>query len=798
MKPLLLLPLLALVQIVMADTGRIDEGWYDLELGSLLEVRTPPKAQVGSRHGLRSVKNTVVPVDVYIAEQLLATGEIELARALAALVPGFNYPRPSIADGTDHAPPFTLRTLQPDQVLVLVNGKRLHQGSLLHNNGTIGRGSSGTDLNSIALLAVERVEILRDGAAAQYGSDAIAGIVNIILKGYGQSHQGLYQWGRTHQRDGVARHVEMLAAIQLPDDGFANLVLSRRDRESTNRANPAAQDNGRTRQQFGDAKALDDSLVFNAELPRADNLLYAHGHYNRRKGSSAAFYRYAGDLRNLPQFYPDGFLPRIEPRIRDYSATLGIKGVLDNGANWDLSFTRGENDFHFYVHNSLNHSLGDKSPRNFDSGSTRITQDTLNFDFNQRFGKHSLTAGYELRREQYRIRAGELASYQLGPNSAVIQGSLGPIELWFPGAQGFGGFSPDNAVHARRLSQALYLDFKYVPTAGLTLGAAARGEHYSDFGSTLNGKLALHYQRVRQWQFRSSLSSGFRAPSLSQANFSSTSMVSGSQGIIQSGNFGVDHPVARALGARDLKPEKSLHFTLGTVWQPVDNLSLSADWFVTEIRDRIMATGYIEADTVPQVKDILQQYAVGSAVYFTNAVGTRTQGYDLRLDYQYELDNGHQWQLQAALQQAKTRINRINTAPGVLSVDMNALVLDRFARITLEQGQPRTSFNLWGQYRTPAWALNLGLRRHGSYASTYNDQKVRFAERWVLDPQLSFNLGARASLAVGASNLLNSRPKQWGATDDSLHGKSKPIAYSQYAPYGYNGRSWYLRLSARF
>lgn len=787
MKRLLLLPLLVLAQSVLADTGRAAEDWYDLELESLLEVRTPPKAQVGSRHGLRSVKNTVVPVDVYTAEQLLATGEIELARALAALVPGFNYPRPSIADGTDHAPPFTLRTLQPDQVLVLVNGKRLHQGSLLHNNGTIGRGSSGTDLNTIALLAVERVEILRDGAAAQYGSDAIAGIVNIILKGYGQSHQGLYQWGRTHKGDGLARHVELLAAIALPNDGFANLVLSRRDRESTNRANPSAQDNGRARQQFGDAKALDDSLAFNAELPRADNLLYAHGHYNRRKGSSGAFYRYVGDPRNLPELYPDGFLPRIEPRIRDYSATLGIKGVLDSGAHWDLSYTRGANDFHFYVRNSLNRSLGVNSPRNFDSGSTRVTQDTLNFNFNQRFGEHSLTAGYELRREQYRIRAGELASYQLGPEAA-----------WFPGAQGFGGFSPDNAVRARRLSQALYLDFKYVPAAGLTLGAAGRAEHYSDFGSTVNGKLALHYQPVCQWQFRSSLSSGFRAPSLSQAHFSSTSMISGSQGIIQSGNFGVDHPVARALGARDLKPEKSLHFTLGTVWQPMDKLSLSLDWFVTEIRDRIMATGYIEADTVPQAKDILQQYAVGSAVYFTNAVGTRTQGYDLRLDYQYELDNGHQWQLQAALQQAKTRINRVNSAPAVLGVDMNALVLDRFARVTLEQGQPRTAFNLWGQYSTPAWALNLGLRRYGSYASTSGEQKVRFAERWVLDPQLSFNLGSRASLAVGATNLLNSRPKQWGATDDSLHGKHKPIAYSQYAPYGFNGRSWYLRLNTRF
>lgn len=785
----LILLLLAFCQVAVAGTGQPDADWYNMDLQSLLQVRTPPKAQVGSRHGLLSVKNTAVPVDVYTAEQLMATGEIELARALAALVPGFNYPRPSIADGTDHAPPFTLRTLQPDQVLVLVNGKRLHQGSLLHNNGTIGRGSSGTDLNTIALLAVERVEVLRDGAAAQYGSDAIAGIVNIILKGYGQTHQGLYQWGRTYKKDGLARHVEVMAALPLAGDGFANLVVSRRDRGESNRAYTAARDGVRTRLHFGDAQVLDESLTFNAELPGADTLLYAHGHYNQRQSSAGALYRYADDDRNLPELYPDGFLPSIEPRIRDYSATLGIKGVLDSGASWDLSYTRGENDYHFYVRNSLNRSLGINSPRSFDSGSTRLNQDTLSFDMNQHFGAHSLSAGYELRREHYRIRAGDSASYLLGPYSTQ-----------YPGAQGFGGFSPDNTVSASRLSQALYVDFKYVPVAGLTLGTAARTEHFSDFGNTLNGKLSLHYQPVERWQLRGSLSSGFRAPSLSQANFSSTSMINGGGGLVQTGNFRVDHPVARALGAGDLKPEKSAHFTLGAVWQPVASMSLSADWFVTDIRNRIMATSYIEADTVPQAKDILEQYGVGSAVYFTNAVGTRTQGYDVRLDYQDELSNGHLWQIQAAVQQAKTRINRVNRAPDVLGVDMNELVLDPFTRVTLEQGQPQHAFSLWGHYRTPAFALSLGLRRHGSYASTYGDQTVRFAARWVLDPQISFNLGRHATLAVGATNLLNSRPQQWAATgeDEPLHGKGKPVAYSQYAPYGYNGRTWYLRLGARF
>ena len=588
---------------------------YDLPLEELVRVQVPLQADVGTRDGAHTALHAIVPTDVYTTEQLLSVGEMGLAYALAALVPGFNHPRPSIADGTDHAPPFTLRSLSPDQVLVLVNGKRLHQSSLLHTNSTIGRGSSSVDLNTIPLLAVERVEVLRDGAAAQYGSDAIAGIINIVLKGYGQTNQALLGWGRTTQGDGIQRQASLFHSTALASDGFFNITAELRDRGSSNRARPDA--DGQTRLHFGDADTQDGQLAWNAELPQGDTTLFSHGHLSRRHSRAGAFFRDADSDKNLPSIYPQGFLPQIAPRITDLSASFGVKGILASGSPWSLAYTAGMNDYRFFVRNSLNRSLGADSPTRFDSGSTAFVQHTLNADVQHNFGPHSLAGGYEYRRADYRIRAGEPASYTLGPDSP-----------WYAGAQGFGGFSPDNATHAQRDSHAVYLDAKYALHPQWTVLGALRAEDYSDFGSTLNGKLAVRFQPTPQWLLRGGLSTGFRAPSLTQTGFTSTSTVLDGSALLQYGHYGVSHPVARALGAQDLKPEKSQHLTFGTVWQPSPQLTASMDGFVTEIDDRIMPTSYIAKSSLaqlsPQAQAILQQYGVEGATYFTNAVRYRS------------------------------------------------------------------------------------------------------------------------------------------------------------------------------
>lgn len=774
-----------------AQTPSEEDYWYDLNLEQLMQVQPPPNVQVGSRHGERAVQSTAVPTDVYTSEQLLSVGEGDLARALAALIPGFNYPRPSIADGTDHAPPFTLRTLQPDQVLVLVNGKRLHTSALMHNNGTIGRGSSGVDLNTIPLLAIERVEVLRDGAAAQYGSDALAGIINIILKGYGQKNMVHISAKRTHAQDGLGRQADAFFSKPLSGDGFFNLSVSQHNNNATNRAHADTRDNGVVNTHFGDASSQSQSLAWSMELPRGDSTIYSHGSWNHRNGSAGAFFRRADDERNIPEIYPDGFLPLIEPKIDDLSATVGMKGVFMSHGSWDISYTHGSNKFHFFVRDTLNRSLGLKTPLSFDSGGSKITQDILNLDLNHRFGAHSLSAGYEYRRESYQIFAGETASYLLGEEAG-----------WYPGAQGFSGFRPENEVFAKRTSASIYADLNYIVNHYLTVNTSARAEKFSDFGSTLNGKLALLFKPSPSWLLRTSTSTGFRAPSLGQANFTSTAMIRDGDEIYQFGNYGVNHPVAQALGARELKPEKSKHFTAGLVWKPSNQIMASIDGFTTTINNRIMSTSYIAAWNLeglsPQALEVLQKQQVDGAMYFANAASTRTNGFDIRLDYKIDLAPSKQWHWTAAYSYARTKIKSVNKAPDVLGVDMSTLILDPFVRVTMEAGQPRSALKLWTHYTTPTYSLSFNASRYGKFYSTHGDEKIGFAARWVLDTQLNYAINKNAFLTFGVNNVFNSKPQEWGDTTDSLTGSGKPIAYSQYAPFGYNGRSYYFRLGIKF
>ncbi|MCX8069992.1 MAG: TonB-dependent receptor plug domain-containing protein, partial [Thermodesulfovibrionales bacterium] len=434
---------------------------YEMPIESLLSIETPQKAEVGSRGGARCVLCAVSPIDVITSEQLEASGYTELSRVLSKLVPSFNYPRPSIADGTDHAPPFTLRGLNPDQVLVLINGKRLHRGSLFHINGTIGRGTLSVDLNTIPIRAIERIEVLRDGAAAQYGSDAIAGIINIILKGYGYKSSFHSSAGKTTAGDGLIGQADVFLSLPLPQDGFLNLTAEARHRNSTNRANPDSRDNGRINTHFGDPDTKDLLFSINTEVPREDIIFYLRGILNRRLSSAGAFYRLKDDSRNIPEIYPNGFLPMIEPKIFDYSFTAGMKGILLDGINWDLSYTNNFNDFHFFVNNSLNRSLGIYSPTSFDSGGTKIAQHIINLDLTKKIDEHQLSGGLEFRHKDYEIYSGEIASYILGPYSN-----------WFSGSQGFPGFSPDNEIKANRQNYAAYLDLNYVLSKAITIDAA--------------------------------------------------------------------------------------------------------------------------------------------------------------------------------------------------------------------------------------------------------------------------------------------------------------------------------------
>ncbi len=764
---------------------------YGRSLDELVHIETQAKADVGSRGGSRDALVAEVPIDVITAEQLESSGYTELGKVLSKLVPGFNIPRPSITDGTDHAPPFTLRGLNPDQVLVLINGKRQHQGSLLNMNGTIGRGSSGVDINAIPLRSIERVEVLRDGAAAQYGSDAIAGIINIILKGYGHKSSLTGTYGATFRGDGQMRQGDTFLSIALPEDGFVNLTAEARDRGATNRAGADARDNYRVNTHFGDADTQDYLFAVNAALPRGDTTFYLHGTLDRRLSSAGAFYRLKGDSRNIPQIYPDGFLPKIEPKLMDFSLSTGAKGILDSGVTWDLSYTLGYNEFQFYVNNSLNRSLGLATPTSFNSGSTTYLQQIINLDLAKKIGSHTIAGGLEYRRENYRIGSGDVASY-----------TLGSFSDWAAGAQGFGGFMPENKVNVKRDNVAVYLDGKFGLLSWMNLDAAVRYENFSDFGSTVDGKLALRIRPTEDLLLRASASSGFRAPSLTQSNFTSTAMVRNGESIDRYGTFSVDHPVARALGATDLKPEKSWHATAGVVYQPLSNFSMSADYFFTYIGDRIMPTGYIAGwnleNLSPQAAAILKQSGVDGAVYFTNAISTRTHGFDLRMDYKHTFDSSSAIKLAGAYNRSMTKVAKVNTAPTILGVDMTSLVLDPNTRVTIENGQPVDSFKLWTKYESKLFDLVLNLNRFGGYSSTMGNDRVDFSALWTVDAEVTWHIMKHVNIAIGGENLLDAMPDTWGPTSDSITGKNKIVQYSQYSPIGYNGAYYYARLGIRF
>lgn len=759
--------------------------YYQRPLDELLLVETPAKAEVGSRAGAREALEAEVPVDVISAAQLESSGFTELGKALIKLLPGFNMPMPSTRDGTDFAPPFTLRGLNPDQVLVLINGKRLHQSSLLNVNTAVGRGSSGVDINTIPLRAIDRIEVLRDGAAAQYGSDAIAGIINIILKGYGYTSQASLSVGQRTVGDGLVRQGDVFYTLPLKNDGFINLTAEIRDRAETNRAGPDPRFGNRINHHFGEAQAQDGQLAFNAEIPGDALTLYGRGLLNRRNSSAGALYRLPTDARNNPKLYPNGFMPLIEPKINDYSLGAGVRGVTANDVRWDLSLTHGSNDYHFFVANSHNDSLGDSSPTGFDSGATRYTQSVANLDLVKKIDKLHLAGGLEYRQENYQITRGDTASYMLGAFSNIA------------GAQGFPGFMPQNEVDATRNNHALYLDARYDISRTLSLEGAARYENYSDFGSNLDKKLALAYHPNEDVLLRASSSTGFRAPSLSQSHYTATvsSLFSANANttITQSGTFAVDHPISVALGAQALKPEKSTHHTIGTVYQPTSDFSVSVDYFYTSIADRIMITGNISDAISPAVKAILQQYGVQNARYFTNAIATQTQGFDLRLHYKHQLKEQGKLKLMAAYHRDQTSISDIYPLASILGNKTQAAVITELSRAQVETMQPIDTIKLWTQYESGPLRTTLNLNRFGAFSYTTDS----FRPTWTTDLDLAWKLNRTVEVAVGGDNIFNVQPDKWGLSNN-LFGSSDGIApYAVMSPHGFSGAFYYVRMQLK-
>ncbi|SFE04504.1 iron complex outermembrane recepter protein [Chitinophaga sp. CF118] len=653
---------------------------------------------VGTRGGGRAKTETPVPVDIIsLAQSSLPTAKMDLTAVLNMAAPSFNYNKQSGSDGADQIDLATLRGLGPDQTLVLVNGKRRHQTAFVAVYGTRGRGNSGTDLNAIPEASIDRVEILRDGASAQYGSDAIAGVINIILKkdinhlymnvGYAGYYDHKYntyfgrdqnQYKSSNPIDGNAGTFGISYGLPLgKQGGFINfsgnfMVQGKTYRQAldTNLTHKDGLPVNVVRRSNGDASKTTGGGMINLEVPFANGktTFYAFGGYNYKSSDAYAYTRtlhgynplssghadrFPTDANGNVIFHPDimysvttpgGGLadtvydPHIQTHISDVSAAVGIKGELGNNWNWDLSNTLGRNNFHFYGDKTFNASLGASTPTHFDDGGFSFLQNTANLTFSKEIptvaAGLNLAFGAEYRYENYKIYAGDEASYT----------NYDPAFIKATGAQGFPGYRPSDVVSANRSNIGGFVDAELDVTKKWLIGAAIRAENYSDFGFTSNYKLASRYKLAPGFNIRGSISTGFRAPSLQQINYSSqyTNVQGGTISEVKiAPNYS---PITKAAGIPDLKQEKSVNASLGFSWKPLSELTITIDGYLVKVKDRIVLSGQFNAgDTTlaPAFYNALNDLHIDNAQFFANAVNTTNTGLDLVIDYNKRWDNKH-------------------------------------------------------------------------------------------------------------------------------------------------------------
>lgn len=817
---------------------------------------------IGSRRADRSVEDSPVPIDVIGGDALANSGFTETNRLLNQLVPSFNFPQPSITDGTDALRPATLRGLSPDQTLVLVNGKRRHTSALLNINGSVGRGSAAVDLNTIPPLAIERIEVLRDGASSQYGSDAIAGVINVQLRrsegGRAQVTYGRYettldgvpnytgvQTGATGQpllnanagagdvfllnstgnqtrSDGGTLTMAFNYGLPVGPGGYVNLTAQFQDRGATNRSGPDPRLQypriagnvdpreltfDRFNHRFGDAATVDYALFLNAGYEiSASAELYTFASYNVRDAESAGFYRRANDARNrdfaastttFVPFYPNGFLPLIVSTIEDVAVAGGVRGEVSDW-NYDLSAVYGHNSFQFGVENSFNTSFGGvNSARKFDSGGLRFGQTTINLDIQREFDVGigdglSVAFGAEYRDENFRIVAGDPQSYQGGPFAAAPFNAPA-------GAQVFPGFRPANEVDASRDSWAAYLELETDLTEGFTLQAAGRYEHFSDFGSTWNGKLAARFEPVEGVGLRGSISTGFRAPSLHQQFYATTSTNNVNGVLLEIGTFPVESAVARALGSQPLEPEESLNIAGGITLSLIDGLTLTADYYNIEIDNRVVITENLQGAAVVALLQGAGFNNITSARFFINGIDTKTEGLDIVASWRVpDLGLGN-IRLNAGYNVTSTEI----TDRAILPTLPGLTLFGRQESLRLTDGQPQDKINFGIDWDSGIFSASFRGNRYGEVLIPGVDaarDQVLGAE-WLFDLELRAKPLDSVEVAIGANNLFDQYPDTVraglvGGQNYGLNGYFIP--YSSFTPFGFNGRYLYGRVSVSF
>lgn len=775
---------------------------------------------MGSRSSQnRTVVNSASPVDIIDIKEIQKINPLlNVNDVLNYLVPSFNANKQSASDGTEHIDPASLRGLGPDQVLVLVNGKKRYTTSLVNYQNTVGNGSVGTDLNALPISSIDRIEVLRDGASAQYGSDAIAGVINIILKkniGFTANLTG----GTTTHGDGQTGDLNLNYGTALgKDKGFLNLSFQTNNHQSTNRTqnhnliifdqsaygnyfaydfanNPDSarllddqelKARGLKRDDFnfrvGDAKVQNIQGFLNTGYKISDRVeWYAFGGLSLRNGTGYGFRRLPSDNASVVlNIFPNGFQPELNSNILDASFATGVKFKIGNSGLLDISNTYGSNSFGYKVNNTNNVSLGATSPTSFDAGSHSFSQNTVNVDYSNYFSNVlsglNFASGAEFRLDNYQIKAGEVSSYANG------------------GAQSFPGFSPLNALNKSRNNISLYSDVELSVTKKILVDVALRYEHYSDFGNTLNGKISGRYEIFNNFSLRASYSTGFRAPSLQQQYFNNiaTDVVDGK--LLNSGIFNNDNQIANVLGIPKLKQETSQNVTFGLTFVPTKTLAITLDAYQINVDNRITLSGNFGNDAFGKPDTTLRKlFATGGAAtgrFFTNAINTQTRGIDLVISHKWRLGEGNlNTSLSANIN--KNKVLKINS----LSPQLNGqedIYYGPQERSLIETNSPNVKGTLQFIYNINRFSFLLRNTYFGKVIRNgypFGGEQIH-SPKVVTDVSVSYNILKNLSATIGTNNLFDIFP------DKQIYENSY-FGVFKYAPVqqGTTGRYIFTRVS---
>lgn len=815
-------------------------------------------AIIGSRVAGRSAEELPVPVDILSAEALANTGQTEVGRMLQAIAPSFNFSSSSISDGSDALRPATLRGLGPDQTLVLINGRRRHQASLIHINTSVGRGTAGTDMNAIPAASIKRIEVLRDGAAAQYGSDAIAGVINIVLNDASEGGKFAVSYGEYSEGDGETTNVDLTKGFNLGDNGYLNTTLNFRDRGLTNRAglhgscqfsgctdlpnghlllgDPREATASRSTFRIGDADSNQFGLTINTGYELGNGELYGFITYSNRDNESAAFFRHNNNtggnalLQDGDATVPSGFLPKINTEIKDFSYNMGYQTGFSDGSSLDFSYTYGQNNIDYVTSDTINSSYANSLrysssltadeirssiPREASAYGLELSLQTLNLDYTQDYESFSLAMGAEIRTDQFIVTAGDEYSYR--DYDTDDKGNSLYADDRSAGTQGFGGTAPMQAVDETRDVISFYVDVETEVTEDLIVSAAARYDDYQGFGDSTNFKLAANWSITETIAIRGAMSTGFRSPSMQQLYTDNISTQfqndpnnpGGDQIAVQVGTFRNDSNLAKAIGIPELKEEEATNFSLGTVINLSDEINLTLDWYSIDIDDRIVLSNSLAQGLSPALDAALIASGAGAGQFFLNGADTETKGIDIIATWNTELLGGD-FNLTAAANFTETDVISIYTPQNSALGGVNpGDVFSEQAISIIEEWQPQDRISLSSLYTIDNVSINLSFNRYGEYTVTDGGSQTYGAEV-LTDLRINYQVTDDLSFNIGSNNLFDVYPdkntignSRSGTIEDASGNivVSSPgvFTYSRRsAPFGFNGAFYYAGAEFKF